>query len=250
MKAAQIKHDAVEGRTAAAPSKHILRFHPSERMLHWSLAIPFVVCVATAVVLIVVYNLHPHRAFRAVFAWTHRISGACLILFPLLTAIAHRRDHPLHWRNVREAWTWTMDDVKWLLLMPISAVSGNDELPEQGKFNAAEKLNFMTLTCGYPIFILTGLVLWITKLAFLSWLIHIGMAALAVPLVVGHMYMAIINPSTRVGLNGMFSGYVDREWARHHYALWYREHFEKDHHRKPPQSVEHVGSAQTAEGFD
>lgn len=244
------KHDRVGSRAAPFLSAKILRFQRSERLLHWSLAIPFVICVTTAAVLIVFYNLHPHRAFRGVFAWTHRISGACLLLFPLLTAIAHRRDHPLHWRNVREAWTWTLDDVKWLVLMGLAAISGKDDLPEQGKFNAAEKLNFMTLTVGYPIFIVTGLILWATKIAFLSWLIHIGMAAIATPLILGHIYMALINPSTRVGLDGMFSGYVDRAWARHHYALWYREHFEEHHHRKPPQPVDDVGPAQIAEGFD
>jgi hypothetical protein len=24
----------------------------------------------------------------------------------------------------------------------------------------------------------------------------------------------------------MTSGYVDRQWAKHHYSRWYREHFE------------------------
>lgn len=236
-------------RTAPFPSAKILRFQRSERMLHWSLAAPFLVCVASAVILVGFYNLHPHRAYRAVFAWTHRISGACLIVLPLLTAIVHRRDYRLHLRNIREAWSWSVDDVKWLVLMGLAVISGKDDLPEQGKFNAAEKLNFMTQTVGYPILVATGLILWATKIAFLSWLIHIGMAALAAPLVLGHMYMAIINRSTRAGLGGMISGYVDREWARHHYALWYREHYGKDH-RKPPQAVEQMPAARAAEAFD
>lgn len=246
---AVVQHAQVERRTASPAPRKILRFHLSERMMHWSLAIPFVVCVLSALVLIVVYNPHPQRPYRALFAWAHRISGACLILFPLLTAIAHRRDYRLHWRNIREAWTWSLDDVKWLVLMGVAVISGRDDLPEQGKFNAAEKLNFMTQTVGYPILVVTGLILWTTKIAFLSWLIHIGMAALAAPLVLGHMYMAIINRSTRVGLEGMFSGYVDRQWARHHYARWYRDHFEKGH-RTPPQLVEPAAQPQSAEAFD
>jgi cytochrome b subunit of formate dehydrogenase len=44
----------------------------------------------------------------------------------------------------------------------------------------------------------------------------------------GHIYMAVVNPSTRVGLSGMFSGRVDREWAKHHYKRWYKENFEED----------------------
>lgn len=37
--------------------------------------------------------------------------------------------------------------------------------------------------------------------------------------------MATINPDTRVGLPGMTTGMVDRQWASHHYGRWYREHF-------------------------
>jgi hypothetical protein len=51
------------------------------------------------------------------------------------------------------------------------------------------------------------------------------MAALVTPLLVGHIFMATTNPSTRVGLSGMVSGYVDRTWASHHYSRWYRETF-------------------------
>jgi cytochrome b subunit of formate dehydrogenase len=46
-------------------------------------------------------------------------------------------------------------------------------------------------------------------------------------LMVGHVYMALINPGTKAGLKGMISGYVDRHWARHHYGRWYRENFEE-----------------------
>ncbi|MEN8264544.1 MAG: hypothetical protein ABFR82_13895 [Nitrospirota bacterium] len=37
---------------------------------------------------------------------------------------------------------------------------------------------------------------------------------------------ATINPDTRSGLPGMTSGYVDRDWTKHHYTRWYREHCE------------------------
>ena len=40
--------------------------------------------------------------------------------------------------------------------------------------------------------------------------------------------MALINPSSRKGLNGMITGHVDREWGKHHYRRWYRDHHEAD----------------------
>jgi hypothetical protein len=59
------------------------------------------------------------------------------------------------------------------------------------------------------------------------------MAVAGIPLVVGHIFMATVNPGTRVGLSGMVTGWVDREWARHHYRRWYREHFEKKTPARP-----------------
>ena len=35
-----------------------------------------------------------------------------------------------------------------------------------------------------------------------------------------HIYLAAVHPSTRPSLSGMFSGRVDREWARHHHPKW------------------------------
>jgi cytochrome b subunit of formate dehydrogenase len=51
------------------------------------------------------------------------------------------------------------------------------------------------------------------------------MALLATPLILGHIFMATINPDTRAGLTGMLTGFVDRRWAKHHYRLWYDEHY-------------------------
>ena len=203
----------------------ILRFHRSERILHWSIAIPFVICYTTALILVLVYNPAPLRPFRSVFSWIHRLSGACLIVLPLLTLVRHRSDYRTHIDNIRQGWIWALDDLKWLVLSAPAAISSKVALPEQGKFNAAEKLNFMMVMCTYPLFILTGILIWLPGIAFYSWMLHFALAAVVTPLLVGHIFMATVNPSTRVGLSGMISGFVDRKWARHHYGRWYRENF-------------------------
>ncbi len=225
--AAETALSASEAGSTSRP-RQILRFRRSERVLHWSIAIPFMACYATGLILMVFYNLHSQPPSRDVFSWLHRIAGACLIVFPILTAVRNRNDYRIHLYNVKQAWTWAIDDLKWLVLMGAAAVNSRVSLPEQGKFNAGEKLNFMMVMCTYPLFIATGLVLWMPGIAFLSWVVHVALAAVATPLMLGHIYMATINPSTRVGLGGMFSGYVDRQWAKHHYRRWYRENFEDD----------------------
>lgn len=210
---------------------YILRFRKSERMLHWSIAIPFLVCFASALILVIFYNPHPQRAYRLVFSLLHRMSGACLLVMPAVTALRNRSDHRIHFHNIKEAFTWMADDVKWLFLMGAATLSSKVSLPEQGKFNAAEKLNFIMVLCTYPLFIASGLILWRLHVAFAAWMLHVGMAAVAAPLVLGHIFMATINPETRVGLSGMLTGYVDRHWAKHHYTRWYRQQFEDGHAR-------------------
>jgi hypothetical protein len=71
----------------------------------------------------------------------------------------------------------------------------------------------------------TGAMMWLPGIAFASWMLHVSLAALATPFVLGHVFMATVNPDTRQGLSGMISGRVDRRWAKHHYGRWYRENF-------------------------
>jgi len=211
------------GHSSRQDPDRILRFSRSERAIHWAVALPFMVSWATALILVVVYNRHPDRPFRDVVSLVHKVSGICLIALPLLAAVWYRRDLSTHLENLRHAWRWSWNDVRWLFLMGPATLSSRIELPHQGKFNAAEKINFMMLTATYPAYIITGLLIWLPSVAIVAWFLHVAMAIAATPLLFGHVFMATVNRDTRVGLSGMISGFVDRAWARHHYRLWYEE---------------------------
>ena len=217
----------------ARETTEILRFRLSERHLHWAIAVPFLICYATAVVLVTIYNPDPTRPFRAVFSWIHRLSGVALCAAPILTLLRHRHDMSVHLGNTRVAWRWRFDDIRWLLLMGPATVDKRIALPHQEKFNAAEKINFMVLTATWPLYIVTGILIWMPGVAYLSWLVHLSMAAAATPLIAGHIFMATVNPDTRVGLSGMITGYVDRHWAHHHYRHWFDETFPHLAHTAP-----------------
>ncbi len=203
----------------------ILRFYESERMIHWAIVMPFLVCYLTALVLVLFYNPHPLRPYRAVFAWIHRISGISLVVLPLTALYKGRREIRMHLHNIKQASTWVLDDFRWLALMLLAAFNSKIRMPEQGKFNAAEKVNFLVLLGTYPFYIATGILIWLKYWIFLAWTVHVLMALIATPLIFGHMYMALVNRGGRPGLQGMISGFVDREWAEHHYGHWYREHY-------------------------
>jgi cytochrome b subunit of formate dehydrogenase len=54
-------------------------------------------------------------------------------------------------------------------------------------------------------------------------LVHDVAMYIAVPIVLGHLYLALLNPSTRHSLRGMTLGSVRRDWAKKHHPKWERE---------------------------
>jgi hypothetical protein len=90
---------------------------------------------------------------------------------PMLMLLGHWRDLGLHLSNIRRAWTWTLTDLKWLFLAGPAMVSSRISLPDQGKFNAGEKINFTLLMSTYPVYVYTGLMIWFTAIPYLSWLV-------------------------------------------------------------------------------
>lgn len=220
------------GQPQKVESREILRFLKSERRLHWSIAFPFIICWTTALVLVFFYNPNPLRPYRDLVSWIHRISGVCLIILPPLAVLTGWKEYRVHLKNIKIAWFWSFRDLKWLFLMGLAAVSKKIVLPDQDKFNAAEKVNFISVMLACPLFIVTGLMIWLQSWGWAAWLVHASLAVLVSPTMLGHIYMATINPGTRVGIKGMITGYVDRHWAKHHYALWYRDNFETDRHKR------------------
>ncbi|MFQ5560808.1 MAG: cytochrome b/b6 domain-containing protein, partial [Nitrospinota bacterium] len=155
----------------------------------------------------------------------HQISGFCLAILPATVLITHCRDFILFFKNIREGWLWTFDDMRWITLMPFSLISGKISLPDEDKFNAGEKINFIMTTVSYLVFSITGFLILTLDDPFIPAVIHVVLAVLTLPVIGGHIFMATINPATRQGLRGMITGYVDREWASHHYRRWFRENF-------------------------
>lgn len=223
--------------TTPRPPDTILRFRGSERFLHWSLAIPFVLLYGSALLMFAFWGEPAPRLLRAAFGLAHRLAGLLLMVLPPLALFWGSPDWRVHARNMREGWVWTWQDVRWLVLFPRNALDARVALPEQGKFNAAEKLNFMMVSSTYPLYIATGILIWVRSGTFAPWVAHAATAVLGIPLVGGHIFMATVNPATRIGLSGMITGRVDRAWAKHHYRRWYREHFERPDEDSPRRPV-------------
>jgi formate dehydrogenase subunit gamma len=116
------------------------------------------------------------------------------------------------------------DDRRWLKWQ----VRQIGPKPPQGRFNAGQKLNTAVIAGLMVVFTISGTLMYLQEVdasfrGTSAILVHDIAMYIAIPLVIGHLYMAMLNPSTRHSLRGMVLGTVRRDWAREHHAKWERE---------------------------
>jgi len=155
----------------------------------------------------------------------HLWSSGALVAGLAVMAAARPRDLG---RVVRESESLDRDDVAWLRGGPRRIVDHRGA-PEQGWLNAGQKLATAVMLGLLVVLYGTGLVMWLGT--GVTWLrigsgavdVHDLASILAVALVLGHLYLAVLNRATRPALRGIVTGEVDRDWARANHSRWVRE---------------------------
>jgi formate dehydrogenase subunit gamma len=198
----------------------LLRFGKTTRWLHWSFALSFLALATTGGLLAARRPLALEGGLVESLGDVHRVFAACLLLAPALVLLSGATGATL--RDLAEALRWRRDDLRWLALQP-RAVLGRAELPPAGKLNAGQKLNSLIMAGITAGLLGSGALLWTRPDALVPWLVHIALFLLWLPVFVGHLFLALVNPGTRPALRGMVFGEVDRAWAEHHHAAWVRE---------------------------
>jgi formate dehydrogenase subunit gamma len=190
----------------------IHRFSRTERTLHWVHAAAFFVLLGSGLVLYVP-RLSELVGRRPFVKDVHFDTGlAWMIAIALILVLGDRRGLR---RTLRELDAFDRDDRLWLRRIP----------RPQGRFNAGQKLN-AALTASFALlFAVSGLLLWYGErnngFRFASTiLLHDGLMYVSIVLVLGHLYLALIYPSTKHALRGMTTGSVRRDWARQHHKKW------------------------------
>ena len=118
--------------------------------------------------------------------------------------------------STRRLFTLDGRDVAWVhdhVRNPRTAPSRHD----WGLFNTGQKLLAWMLTASMAAMIGTGIQSW---LAGGEGGLHGATVVLTAALLSAHIFMALVNPSTRPALHGMVFGRVRRSWAAKHHAAW------------------------------
>ena len=96
-----------------------------------------------------------------------------------------------------------------------------------GKFNIGQKVLAWSLVASLSAVVITGINSWSSGEGASG--PHAAAVLLTLALLTAHVFMAVINPSTRPALPGMIFGHVRRSWATEHHAAW----LEKQDRKRP-----------------
>lgn len=216
---------AWRGRVPIAEGKSgrkLLRFGSLERANHWMTATSFLVMALTGLVFLFGRTiLQPIVGGQAlgdialVSAWLHMASAIPFTLgVATMIVLWTRANLPtkLDWHWLKQGGGF-LDD------------SGDN--PPARKFNAGQKLVFWSVVLGGGALIASGVTLMVPFFLFgldgMQWaqLIHSGFAVFMIAVIIGHIYIGTVGMDDAFW--AMWDGQVDRNWAKEHHSIWYRE---------------------------
>jgi formate dehydrogenase subunit gamma len=193
-------------------TEYVKRFTATERAIHWVHAVGFFVLLGSGLVLYVprLSELVGRRpGVKAVHLYA---AIAWLVAVVLVVVLGDRRALR---ETARELDLFDEDDRLWLRRIP----------RPQGRFNAGQKVNAALTVAFAFLFAVSGVLLWAGErnhaFQFASTLLlHDGLMYVSLVLLVGHLYLALIYPTTRHSLRGITKGDVRADWAREQHSKW------------------------------
>jgi len=204
-------------REDVAVGSEIVRHRLFSRLMHWTVALTFVLATLTGLPI-----------WTPVFGWMAHLFGGltvCRIVHPwvgvafVLAALVQF----VEWISDMLLEPWERD---WIGPRLTRYMRYEEDDPRTGKYNGGQKLYFWAVSLGALGLLLSGLLMWFPT-SFPRWLMQLAyiihdftFICFAVSLVF-HIYLGTAaEPGT---FGSMTRGTVTRPWARLHHPRWYRE---------------------------
>jgi formate dehydrogenase subunit gamma len=217
-------------RSGSRPER-VPRFALGTRLLHWLNAIPFLALLISGLLLYFPELKVPEVGGFRLVPLLHVVFGVAWLVAPLTLVALVRRRRVLA-EDVAGALTPQRGDIAWLRYASLVLLGATVRAPPTGKFNAGQKLNTWYWVLASTALAATGLVLALnffdttlldTMFVQRVYPLHELIALVSIVPLAGHLYLTLINRSTRPSLPGIISGDVDGAWAREHHAVWYED---------------------------
>jgi len=212
---------------------NIVRFGRFERLVHWLLALSFVVALFSGLTFRYAdrrygqFLLVDFRDLALIGGWLHLLAGMAFIAcLPLAFLLWVRHSLP-HWR-----------DAVWALKGGGMIVRGVH--PPAHKFNPSQKVMFWLTMLGGALLSLTGAAMLLP--GFIELLpLHIFLAVALTCAVIIHVYFRTIG--IQGAASAMASGEVDANWAKQHHSLWAEQEIGHIQDAAEPKAVKTVASS-------
>ncbi|MBU0490623.1 MAG: cytochrome b/b6 domain-containing protein [Chloroflexi bacterium] len=208
-------------------------FSTQQRLVHWVHTGTFAALALTGLFLYF-QDLRPFAIGDAGEAsrFVHRMGALLMGVLPLLYLLT---DYKNFFASMKRLLTWSKIDLGWLKAAPGYYFLGDEKaMPPQDKFNTGQKLFYLLVALGYPVFGVTGLLMWggrgsIDPLVFMGCVfLHDLMAIAWVAFFLVHFALSVMHPFMKGALDGMLFGWVPEDYVKHHHAKYYAEIAKED----------------------
>ena len=183
------------------------RFGRSERFLHWWIVAMYSLALLTGVAM-------GDEAESGSLLQTH--IAAVVLIGAGIVVVLVVGDTMAVLRSAKDLLIIDRTDVRWIVRQVTHPFS-REHFP-WGKFNIGQKLLAWSLLGALAALIVTGVNSWSSGGDSSG--PHSVAVVVSLVLLGSHVFMAIINPSTRPALPGMIFGHVKRSWAAKHHGGW------------------------------
>ncbi|SDH92386.1 formate dehydrogenase subunit gamma [Propionivibrio dicarboxylicus] len=197
--------------------KDLPRYNAAERANHWVTGICFILLALSGLAFF-------HPAFYPLVqlfgggAWARIIHPYLGVILGIAFVVMFFRFWQLNLINDA--------DREWLTRVG-EMIEGNDHnMPEQGKYNAGQKMVFWSMAVCVSALVISGLLMWRAYFNFpvgivrLAAVVHAAAATIMILVAIVHVYAAIWTKGT---IRAMWYGTVTRAWAKQHHRAWYRQ---------------------------
>ena len=196
----------------------VQRYAANERINHWFTAVCFVLLAASGLAFFhpTFWSLSAVLGGGETSRFLHPILGVLMFLSFFIFAIQKMGD------NVMKSYDW-----QWMGRFGDVLANRDDNMPEIGKYNAAQKLMYWFTFLFMILLLVSGIVIWRQFFSAnftidtirMAALVHAVSGVLLIITIIVHIYAAIWVKGT---MSAITKGTVSRAWAKHHHPLWYR----------------------------
>ncbi len=196
----------------------ITRFNLNERLIHWGTAALFILLALTGLILLLgryllipLFDKNISATIISAGKEIHDLFGPIFIIFLVLMIIKFIKDN-----------FYQQGDIDWLL--KAGGLFGKHVDAE--RFNFGEKIWFWIIFFIGLLISFSGIILLFPDIISeqriyveISHIIHTIAAIFMIVSLFGHIYMSI---ALEGSMSAMTKGVVDKNWAKEHHSLWYK----------------------------